>query len=92
MMARKRCDIRAIRARRAMLWYDETATHMARLIDLLDGSTPGLRAVEARHLLVGEPSAEVMSAYATGLRELGAVLPVGPWDEPGEAGGNRVYR
>lgn len=91
-MARKRCDIRAIRARRALLWYDEVATHMARLLDLLDGSTPGLRAVEARHLLVGEPSTEVMSAYATGLRELGAVLPAGPWDEPGEAGGNRVYR
>lgn len=90
MMARKRCDIRAIRARRAMLWYDEAATHMARLIDLLDGSTPGLRAVEARHLLVGEPSAEVMSAYGAGLRELGAVLPVGPWDEPGEAGRDRL--
>ena len=92
MMARKRCDIRAIRARRAMLWYDEAATHMARLIDLLDGSTPGLQAVEARHLLAGEPSAEVMSAYAAGLRELGAVLPVGPWDEPGEAGRDSVYR
>lgn len=91
-MARKKCDIRAIRARRALLWYDETATHMARLLDLLDGSTPGLRAVEARHLLVGEPSAEVMSAYGAGLRELGAVLPVGPWDESGEAGRDSVYR
>lgn len=91
-MARKKGDMCAIRARRALIWYDQVATHMARLIDLLDGSTLGLRAVEARHLLVGEPSAEVMSAYAAGLRELGAVLPAGPWDEPWEAGRDRLYR
>lgn len=85
-MAQKKCDLRIIRARRALMWYDEVATHMARLLDLLDGSTPGLRAVEARHIFRGEPSVEVMSAYGAGLRELGDVLPVGPWDDDGSGG------
>lgn len=80
-MARKKCDMQALRARRALIWYDSAAASMARLLDALDGSSPGLRAVELRHLCEGyDADLEVMSCYQSGLHELGERLPAGPWD------------
>ena len=79
-MRQSKRDMRAIRGRRAMIWYDDVSTHMAQIIDALDGSSPGLRALEAAHLYDGGDDDSWRVYYHDGLRELGAGLPAGPWD------------
>lgn len=75
----KRGDFRIVRGRRAMAWYTMVAEPMAQIVELLDGSSPALRAVAARDLYDGGDICEGQ-LYRDGLRELGQRLPPGPWD------------
>lgn len=62
-----------------MAWYTMVAEPMAHIVELLDSSSPALRAVAARDLYAGGDIDEGQ-LYRDGLRELGAQLPPGPWD------------